>query len=82
MCYNISLKYVIAHRNDRQKWGVPMKLRLYDESLEEKMSEFDIWVTPSLGEIRDMPQFKVNLEGMKRGFDYMAQVTNNYESLE
>ena len=58
-----------------------MKLRLYDESLEEKMSEFDMWVTPSLGEIRDMPQFKVNLEGMKRGFDYMAQVTNNYESL-
>ncbi len=58
-----------------------MKLRLYDESLEEKLSEFDIWVTPSLGEIRDMPQFKVNLEGMKRGFDYMAKVTNNYESL-
>lgn len=64
-----------------QKRGVLMKLRLYDESLEEKMSEFDIWVTPSLGEIRDMPQFKVNLDGMKRGFDYMAQITNNFNFL-
>ena len=58
-----------------------MKLRHYDESLEEKISEFDIWVTPSLGEIRDMPQFKVNLNGMKRGFDYMAQITNNFDSI-
>ena len=53
-----------------------MKLQTYDETLEEKMSEFDIWVTPSLGEIRDMPQFKVNLDSMKSGFDYMAQVTS------
>lgn len=58
-----------------------MKLRQYDELLSEKMSEFDIWVTPSLGEIRDMPQFIENLTGMKSGFDYMAQVTNNFESL-
>ena len=58
-----------------------MKLQAYDETLEEKMSEFDIWVTPSLGEIRDMPQFKVNLDSMKCGFDYMAQVTNNFESV-
>lgn len=49
-----------------------MKLQTYDETLEEKMSEFDIWVTPSLGEIRNMPQFKVNLDIMKSGFDYMA----------
>lgn len=58
-----------------------MKLNQYSETLEEKMSEFDIWVTPSLGEIRDMPQFKVNLESMKTGFDYMAMVTDNFESI-
>lgn len=58
-----------------------MKLHQYDETLEEKMSEFDMWVTPSLGEIRDMPQFKVNLDGMKCGFNYMTQVTNNFESI-
>ncbi len=61
--------------------GISMKLQTYDETLEEKMSEFDIWVTPSLGEIRDMPQFKVNLDSMKSGFDYMAQVTRNFESV-
>ena len=58
-----------------------MKLQQYNETLDEKMSEFDIWVTPSLGEIRDMPQFKVNLDSMKCGFDYMAQITNNFESI-
>lgn len=58
-----------------------MKLNRYDESLEEKMSEFDIWVTPSLGEIRDMPQFKENLESMKYGFNYIAKITNNFESI-
>ena len=57
-----------------------MKLRSYDESLEEEMSEFDIWVTPSLGEIRDMPQFKENLDRTKCGFDYIALITNNFES--
>ncbi len=58
-----------------------MKLHHYDESLEEKMSEFDIWVTPSLGEIRDMPQFKMNLSGVKYGFDYMSLITNNFDSI-
>lgn len=58
-----------------------MRLRQYDETLDEKMSEFDIWVTPSLGEIQDMPQFKINLDNMKCGFDYMANITNNFESV-
>ena len=67
--------------NNQNIDGAPMKLHDYNESLEEKMSEFDIWVTPSLGEIRDMPQFKLNLDGMKHGFDYMVEITNNFESL-
>ncbi len=59
-----------------------MKLRKYTETLDEKMSEFDIWVTPSLGEIRDMPQFQENLNNMKFGFRTMAAITNNFEKLE
>ena len=58
-----------------------MKLKNYKETLEEKMSEFDIWVTPSLGEIRDMPQFPSNLQSMKYGFDNMADVTNSFADL-
>lgn len=30
-------------------------------TLDEKMSEFDMWVTPSLGEIRDTPQSELIL---------------------
>ena len=45
-----------------------MKIKNYVATLQEKMSEFDMWVTPSLGEIRDTPQFKTNLEQLKTGF--------------
>lgn len=59
-----------------------MKLHNYTETLDEKMSEFDIWVTPSLGEIRDMPQFQENLDNMKFGFQTMAAITNNFRELQ
>ena len=45
------------------------------------MSEFDIWVTPSLGEIRDMPQFIINLDSMQYGFNVMASLTDNFGPL-
>lgn len=53
-----------------------MKLKNYEASLSEKMSEFDIWVTPTLGEIRDTPQFRENLDTLKFGFDSLSQITN------
>ena len=55
-----------------------MKINNYSATLDEKMSEFDMWVTPSLGEIRDTPQFRTNLEQLKKGFDYMADITKNF----
>lgn len=55
-----------------------MKLKSYEASLDEKMSEFDIWVTPSLGEIRDTPQFKEDLASLKYGFDLLSQITDNF----
>lgn len=58
-----------------------MKLQNYDETLEEKMSEFDIWVTPSLGEIRDVPQFQTNLDNMKYAFDVMASLTDDFDNI-
>lgn len=54
-----------------------MKINDYNATLDEKMSEFDMWVTPSLGEIRDTPQFRINLEQLK-GFDYIADITENF----
>ena len=55
-----------------------MKINDYSATLDEKMSEFDMWVTPSLGEIRDTPQFRTNLEQLKKGFDYMADIAANF----
>lgn len=55
-----------------------MKINDYNATLDEKMSEFDMWVTPSLGEIRDTPQFRINLEQLKKGFDYIADITENF----
>lgn len=55
-----------------------MKLKSYQASLSEKLSEFDIWVTPSLGEIRDTQQFRENLDALKQGFDLLAQITENF----
>ena len=57
-----------------------MKLREYSATLEEKMSEFDLWITPTLGEIRDTAQFLVNLNALKRGFDYLESITDHFHS--
>lgn len=55
-----------------------MKINYYAATLDTKMSEFDMWVTPSLGEIRDTPQFRTNLAQLKRGFDYIANITHDF----
>lgn len=57
-----------------------MKLRDYAATLEEKMSEFDLWITTTLGEIRDTTQFLVNLNALKRGFDYLDTITDHFDS--
>ena len=57
-----------------------MKLNDYKTTLDEKMSEFDMWVTPSLGEIRDTPQFKINLAQLRKGFDYVADITDSFSN--
>lgn len=59
-----------------------MKLNDYRATLDEKMSEFDLWVTPSLGEIRDTEQFKINLEQLKTGFDLLSIITNDFSGCE
>ncbi|MGJ4850587.1 hypothetical protein ACH6CV_10085 [Bacillota bacterium Meth-B3] len=59
-----------------------MKLKSYAATLVEKMSEFDLWVTPSLGDIRETEQFRLNLQLLKNGFDICGCITNNYETPE
>ena len=58
-----------------------MKINDFNSTLDGKMSEFDMWVTPSLGEIRDTPQFRTNLEQLKQGLDFVADITSNFSNV-
>lgn len=59
-----------------------MRLKNYRSTLEEQLAEFDIWVTPSLGEIRDSPQFKSNFADLKKGFNYLAEITSDFAEID
>lgn len=45
-----------------------MRLKTYAETNEEKLSEFDIWVTPSLGGVEENEQFNEVLKNLRHGF--------------
>jgi len=57
-----------------------MKLPLPDSTtdLATKLAEFDIWVTPSLGEIRDTDRFREELDKVASVFDVLAETTNQF----
>ena len=46
---------------------------------DQKLQEFDIWVTPSLGEISDSAKFKDELSKVIRMFDVLEEATNIIE---
>lgn len=77
-----TVNYIQFDKDLLNKKEDDMKLHKYTKTVDEKMSEFDIWVTPSLGEIRDMPQFQDNLDNMKFGFQAMAAITNSFRELQ
>lgn len=55
-----------------------MKLKKYVASINEKLEEFDQWVTPSLGEIRDCDEIKKFLSLTKQGFEILCIITNDF----
>ena len=59
-----------------------MKLPNEQLDLGQKLQEFDIWVTPSLGEISDSAKFKDELSKVIRVFDVLEKATNSFESIE
>jgi hypothetical protein len=58
-----------------------MRLNHYERNIEEKLSEFDLWITPSLGEIRDSDEFAECLADICKGLDILAQISDNYKSV-
>ena len=55
-----------------------MKLPKPDLDTPTKLREFDVWITPSLGEIKDTPQFKAELAGIAETFELMGQATGKF----
>lgn len=56
-----------------------MKLPIPNRDLTRDLREFDIWITPSLGEITDTDKFKEELARITRIFEELGQATSNFQ---
>lgn len=57
-----------------------MKLPTASLTTDEKLREFDVWITPSLGDIRQTPQFSNTLGAIVRAFDRLSEATTGFAS--
>jgi hypothetical protein len=57
-----------------------MKLPRVTLDIETRLREFDVWITPSLGEIRDTEQFRAELDTVVETFERMGEATGNFTS--
>ena len=48
-------------------------------SLHEQLAEFDVWITASLGEIRDTDKFREQMDAVVGTFDVMCAATANFK---
>lgn len=55
-----------------------MKLPIPARDLQRDLKEFDIWITPSLGEITDTDKFKKELTRITQIFEELGQATGNF----
>jgi len=56
-----------------------MKLTIPPRDLQRDLKEFDIWITPSLGEITDTDKFREELARITRIFEELGQATANFQ---
>ena len=59
-----------------------MKLKQHKYTEEERLSEFDKWITPSLGDIKDSIEFKSIVAGLEDGFRSLSGYTGGFASVE
>lgn len=59
-----------------------MRLNKHKYTEKEKLSEFDRWITPSLGDIKDSIEFRNILAALEDGFESLYNYTNGFSSLE
>lgn len=55
-----------------------MKLPLPTLTLATQLLEFDVWITPSLGEVRDTDKFKEQMESIVGTFEAIGEATENF----
>jgi hypothetical protein len=56
-----------------------MKLPVPARDLHRDLKEFDIWITPSLGDITDTEMFRRELARITRIFEDLGQATSNFQ---
>lgn len=59
-----------------------MKLPYPLLSLADALAEFDIWITPSTGEIRDTERFQQELDRVTKVFEVIAKATSDYRDID
>src|SRR5690554_1603546 len=59
-----------------------MKLYLPTLSFNEKLEEFDFWITPSLGDIRKSSRYNEVQSSVCSLIEIIGKTTNNFESFE
>jgi len=59
-----------------------MKLPPAAVDLQTALQEFDIWITPSLGEITDTEKFKTELEAISNAFELLGNATDQFTTPE
>lgn len=59
-----------------------MKLPFPELNVQEQLAEFDIWVTASLGELRDTDRFKDEMAAVIGVFEALATATDDFAALE
>lgn len=59
-----------------------MKLPLFALDLSAALAEFDIWITPTLGEIRESKRFREELDRIVSIFEFFVAATNEFRSIQ
>jgi len=59
-----------------------MSLPEINLSLGDQLKEFDVWITPSLGEIQDTERFQQAMDSVVEIFESLAEATNNFNQVD
>ena len=59
-----------------------MKLPIPARDITRDLREFDIWITPSLGEITETAKFREELDQVAKVFDLLGTATENFKDVQ